>query len=397
MKKRFVLLISSVALCLIASVAADRVVGSLRPRQAPGLIFPTNVSRHFQTPEFSFTVKTNSLGFRDREFTGQRTARIRIMALGDSFTYGWGVEIEQSWPKVLERRLRDAGLDVEVANLGKPAGSPRNYAEIAEKAVPMLKPDFLIVAVLQGDDLAQMDLPPAPDSNRNQNDERDASVKHTRLRAVAKWAYPNLLAMIDARGNADPVLAEQWKKEARIFLTVFTPEENARFERIDATAKQAFLNGELNPALVYLSIHSPEYFSQATELNSPKVASLISKMAEQFLRLKSVARQHGAEVLIVSMPYGAYVSEASAKSRQLIGFKVDPQMLISEAADEATRNASQTAGVKFYERTREFRQASTHRNFFFEWDGHLNVAGHDFFAQALAAPIKEEINARGLR
>ena len=26
------------------------------------------------------------------------------------------------------------GLDVEVANLGKPAGSPRNYADIVEKA-----------------------------------------------------------------------------------------------------------------------------------------------------------------------------------------------------------------------------------------------------------------------
>lgn len=42
------------------------------------------------------------------------------MAIGDSFTYGWGVPAEDSWPKILERRLQARGYDVEVATLGQP-------------------------------------------------------------------------------------------------------------------------------------------------------------------------------------------------------------------------------------------------------------------------------------
>jgi len=371
---------------------ADRIARAFFPKHGPGLIFPTNTTRHFQTPEFSFTVKSNSLGFRDREFSNQKSARIRILALGDSFTYGWGVEIDQSWPKVLEQRLRSAGLDVEVANLGKPAGSPRTYADIAEKAVPALKPDLLVVAVLQGDDLAQMELPPTPETNQEQKP--DGSIKFPRARAVTNRLYPNFLAWMDERENSGSVLADQWKREARIFLTVFTAEEKARLEKIDARVHAAFLNGELNPALVYLAIHQPEYLLQTMDANSAKVRALVSKMAEQFTRIKNIAQRNNADVLVVSMPYGIFTSSESLKTRERLGFTSAPEMLTTSAPDEEIRAASQMARVKFYEYTREFRQASTQNIFFFELDGHLNVAGHDYFAQVIAPMLKEAINAR---
>jgi hypothetical protein len=377
---------------LIASVVADRIAKAFLPKHGPGLIFPTNTTRHFQTPEFSFTVKTNSLGFRDREFGEHKNARIRVLALGDSFTYGWGVEIDQSWPKVLERRLKSDGLDVEVANLGKPAGSPRTYADIAERAVPALRPDLLVVAVLQGDDLAQMELPPTPETNQDQKS--DASIRYPRTRAAAHRLYPNFLAWMDERENSEAVLADQWKRDARIFLTVFTAEEKARLERIDARARTAFLNGELNPALIYLAINQPDYFLQTMDANSAKVQALVSKMAEQFARIKNIGQQNNADVLIVSMPYGIYSSSASLKSRERLGFAAAPEMLTTNSQDEAIRAASQMAGVKFYDYTREFRQASTQSNFFFELDGHLNVAGHDYFAQVIEPMFKEAIRAR---
>src|SRR6266550_2312638 len=164
MTKRLVLFCSSLFVVLIMSVGLDRLAGFFVSSHEPGLIFPRNVTRHFQTPEFSFTTTTNSLGFRDRDFSQSKTVRARIVTLGDSFTYGWGVEAEESWPKALEQRLRSSGLDVEVANLGKHGASPRDYADIAEKSISLLHPDVVIVGVLQGDDLAQMDLPPPPAS-----------------------------------------------------------------------------------------------------------------------------------------------------------------------------------------------------------------------------------------
>ncbi len=45
----------------------------------------------------------------------------RIMGLGNSFTFGWGVNDDQTFMRILERRLRKAGHKVEVLNAGVPA------------------------------------------------------------------------------------------------------------------------------------------------------------------------------------------------------------------------------------------------------------------------------------
>ncbi len=45
----------------------------------------------------------------------------RILALGDSTTFGWGVEDHESWPALLEARLRAQGGAVEVLNAGVPS------------------------------------------------------------------------------------------------------------------------------------------------------------------------------------------------------------------------------------------------------------------------------------
>src|SRR5712691_7679877 len=185
MSKRPFLFCSSLLLVLVASIGVDRLTGLFVSSHEQGLIFPRNVTRHFQTPEFSFTITTNALGFRDRDFSQSKTARTRIVALGDSFTYGWGVEAEESWPKALEQRLRSSGLDVEVANLGKPGASPRDYADIAEKSISLLRPDVVIVGVLQGDDLAQMDLPPPPAPRLVSPP--NVRTRHERLRRIAGW------------------------------------------------------------------------------------------------------------------------------------------------------------------------------------------------------------------
>ena len=53
-------------------------------------------------------VKINSVGFRDREFSLQKPpGTYRVVALGDSTTFGWGVPYDDTYPKVLEKSLND--------------------------------------------------------------------------------------------------------------------------------------------------------------------------------------------------------------------------------------------------------------------------------------------------
>ncbi|MGB0085985.1 MAG: SGNH/GDSL hydrolase family protein [Rhodomicrobiaceae bacterium] len=64
-------------------------------------------------------VKTNSMGARDREIPFERTPGVlRIAMVGDSLTMGWGVAIENTFPKRIERLYADIGKKAEVVDLG---------------------------------------------------------------------------------------------------------------------------------------------------------------------------------------------------------------------------------------------------------------------------------------
>jgi lysophospholipase L1-like esterase len=392
--KNVLLLVSSLILTFALTVGLDRLAGLFQPAktQSAGLIFPPNVEHHFRTREFSYKVQTNSLGFRDREFRLEKTAKIRMLALGDSFTFGYGVEAKQAWPKTLEAYLQTAGYDVEIANLGRPGGSPRDYAAIAEKTIPLLKPDLVIVAVLQGDDLAQMTDPAQKDSVVQFPRLEDTVTAYPRLRRVTASLYPHLLAMVDK--ILEPQLFSRWKKDAQRLLTDMTPTAKARFEKLDHGVQEAFLNGQLNPALINISIRRPDYFLSNMDVNSPNTQRLILEMADQLARIDNAARQNQAKTIVVSVPYGVYVSQNSFKTRQRLGFDVVPDMLTTSAGDEPIRRASEIAGISFYDVTNEFRQASLQRDLFFELDGHFNAAGHERFAALLMPTIQKTMLER---
>lgn len=104
--------------------------------------------------------RINSLGFRDDEFPlAKPPGELRIVAIGDSFTFGTGVRAEDGWVEQLERRLAERrGRPVEVVNAGCAARDrPETYARWVEEEAPKLAPDALIVGVCLND--VTLDLP----------------------------------------------------------------------------------------------------------------------------------------------------------------------------------------------------------------------------------------------
>src|SRR3989338_3706473 len=76
-----------------------------------------NVEGYVRTDEFYFNVKINSLGLRDYERYYEKNKSLnRIYFAGDSFTFGEGVELEQTFVKIIEKKLEN----VETINTGVP-------------------------------------------------------------------------------------------------------------------------------------------------------------------------------------------------------------------------------------------------------------------------------------
>ncbi|MDP2598803.1 MAG: hypothetical protein Q8P49_03160 [Candidatus Liptonbacteria bacterium] len=113
--------------------------------------------------EFSVNIKTTAQGFRDAKIyqVPKPANTFRILMLGDSFTFGHGVEMEQTFSKVLEKSLNEkydgAGKSFEVINAGYASGFTwdEHYLFLKERGL-RYQPDLVVVNAWAGNDLTDI-------------------------------------------------------------------------------------------------------------------------------------------------------------------------------------------------------------------------------------------------
>lgn len=97
-------------------------------------------------------VQTNRLGFREKDYPVQRHAGLgRIVVLGDSYTFGTGVEFEQTYAKRLEAALARAGRPHEVINFGVPGYNTTVELATWREVAARYQPDLVIVGYVLND------------------------------------------------------------------------------------------------------------------------------------------------------------------------------------------------------------------------------------------------------
>ncbi len=99
-------------------------------------------------------VKTNSLGLRNREISPKKDKdSFRIVCLGASPTFGWGVNQEETYPSRLEKLLREkyGSEKIEVINGGVIGYSSYQGLNFFEKEILRLSPDLITVAYVIND------------------------------------------------------------------------------------------------------------------------------------------------------------------------------------------------------------------------------------------------------
>ena len=98
-------------------------------------------------------VSINRLGLRDGEITVPKPAgTVRLVAVGDSVTFGYGVRLEDTWVKVLERRLNaTGGRRYEVVNAGVEETGIEYYESFTRTEAAPLQPDLVLVGITLND------------------------------------------------------------------------------------------------------------------------------------------------------------------------------------------------------------------------------------------------------
>jgi lysophospholipase L1-like esterase len=98
--------------------------------------------------------EVNADGFRDRDYPIERTGARRLVVLGDSVAFGFGLPREESFPEVLEQLLDAApGADPpdEVLNLGVGGYNTLQEVEFYEVVGRKYAPDRIVLAFVLND------------------------------------------------------------------------------------------------------------------------------------------------------------------------------------------------------------------------------------------------------
>ncbi len=106
-------------------------------------------SGHIHAEVFEYDVQINSLGFRDPERTLKKTPGVkRVVLLGDSVTWGWGVDNGVRFSDLLEEEF---GGQVEFLNLGVPGyGTDQQYWNLQARGWDF-DPDLVIHLMVMND------------------------------------------------------------------------------------------------------------------------------------------------------------------------------------------------------------------------------------------------------
>ncbi len=104
-----------------------------------------NMNLRWTGGEFDFSARTNALGFRDYPF--KKDGRKVVLALGDSFCWGFGVDFEKIYLTILEKSVGTRILKAGVCGYGT-----LHAEELLKKIGPQIQPDIVMLNFFIGND-----------------------------------------------------------------------------------------------------------------------------------------------------------------------------------------------------------------------------------------------------
>ena len=227
-------------------------------------------------------VKVNSHGFRDREFTVEKEPDVyRIIALGDSITFGKSLAVEKTFPKQLEGMLNQKGNRVEVLNLGH--GGYNTLQEVAtlEHIGIKFKPNLVILGYCIND---LWDISPSAEYIKKVETYRSSPIYRSRLAQLIRVKLDRIqMALLNTRINNESAFVENNKPYI-----------------VDVSRDQSLRSLMANLAQL-MRVNGNGGFKQYVGMYTS--LPYIGRLRYAFERLKKLEREHGFEVIVVLIPF----------------------------------------------------------------------------------------------
>ena len=319
------------------------------------------------------TVAVNALGMRGPEVGPKRAGEERVLVVGDSLVFGYGVEAEQALPARLEQALRAAGLDATVGNGGI---SGFNSFESAQRIADLragFEPDAVVFTIYLGNDALE---------NRN----RDFAVVGG-LRFSGPWA----VLMRDSL-RARMATRSRFLLWLEIWLVTNAPHASLLAGMQLSPELLSLREGFPGSPPDWAQCHAGLFLDvvDAAAAWPPTAPPVIPRVLADFRAALVQAQQHaqGLPLVVLVLPTWWHCSEG-AWSARLAELQLDPALFRRGLSQERVVALCAELGLPCLDATPWLEASGDARAQFVSDRGHLSAEGHERVAHGLREVVRD--------
>ena len=280
----------------------------------------------------------NSWGFRDTEHEIEKQpGTSRIMVIGDSFTYGARVNLEDTYPKQLEKALNHLSIKCEIINCGVIGHNMWQHYEVLKRKVLQFHPDLVILGLFENDLAASV----SPHENSDEYQGANPFKNQNRFGILEHSSLWNFLT------NANTIYEYKYRYR----------QGYSYMKTIGERKKEL---GPGNPASIHYRIMS----GKAEKKKYLDFSDALKKFV-------TLANAEGAKVLVAMIPDSVQLNE--------------PHL---QAVNRFVQQACKNYGVSFLDLTPILESEEDHASLYlFPFDAHNSPKGLRLIGKALADQI----------
>jgi hypothetical protein len=393
--------LTSVCLCFLLSVLADRLVAIVVPAIPVAVAHPRNFQEHRHTIEFDVDFRTNSQGLRYREIPlrKQSEKEFRVVVLGDSMTEGWGVEAEETFSALLEKSLSNTRQTFYFINCGLAGTGPLQYGRILASVGLKYHPDLVLVALHTND---VSDTPEDADLNlvRNWRGQyevqspkflwRPGGLVNKTAYALWPWSYARLQSLSLQRSKNEVKRLGFMARATEVARRAGIAEAQVRAwrEKIPPEIVEACERNEFDPAKVMMGCLFPDQALQELDIQGDAAERHWTSMRHLLGQIVDLSRREGLALAVVYLPTALQYDDTIGNLRKTLGVRVRREWLTETSSELERRIArwAEESRVPYFSLTDTFREASRRfpGRFNYALDEHWTPEGHQVAAQGIA-------------